>query len=244
VHLLGTHALERFTGYVGQSRSRLATHTWNVNRLPEVDFGGVLADQRSPDREVLDALLRVPDAGFAVHDTPSRLADLLAERAEHQAVLATRPPEWFRHLREAERQLAHAHKSRDDAHRRLDHARGELANLGVVSQLTRRGRHDKATLLDRINRFEDDVHHAAGKVTGCEENLSEYRSKFAEEIAWGVQHNWRTERLDAIEAELAELRGDDHAPWKGVPNQHRLRALLDRRGTGPATPERDQRLPR
>ena len=31
VHLLGTAALERFTGYTGQSRSRHATHTWNVS---------------------------------------------------------------------------------------------------------------------------------------------------------------------------------------------------------------------
>src|SRR5207302_3027500 len=33
VHLLGTAALDRYTGYVGQSRGRLATHTWNVTRL-------------------------------------------------------------------------------------------------------------------------------------------------------------------------------------------------------------------
>ena len=29
VHLLGTAALERFTGYTAQSRSRQATHTWH-----------------------------------------------------------------------------------------------------------------------------------------------------------------------------------------------------------------------
>jgi conjugative relaxase-like TrwC/TraI family protein len=242
VHLLGTAALERFTGYTGQSRSRHATHTWNVTRLPDVDHGGVLADQRSPDREVLDALLRLPDAGFAVHDTSSRVADLLAERAEHQAVLATRPPEWIRHLREAERQLAYAHKSRDDARRRLDQARHELANAGVPTQLTRRGRHNKVAILDRIHRFEDDVHHSAVKVTGCEEKLSEYRSKFAEEITWGARHGWRADRLGAIEAELAELRGDDHAFERGVPNRHRHQALLDRRSAEPTNPEWEQRL--
>ena len=61
VHLLGTPALDRFTGYVGQSRGRHPTHTWNVTRLPELDHGGVLADQRTPEREVLDALRRQPD---------------------------------------------------------------------------------------------------------------------------------------------------------------------------------------
>ncbi|HEY3238229.1 MAG TPA: AAA family ATPase, partial [Acidimicrobiia bacterium] len=73
VHLLGTAALERFTGYTGQSRSCHATHTWNVTRLPEIDHGGVLANERSPEREVLDALLRVPDTGFATHDDPARI---------------------------------------------------------------------------------------------------------------------------------------------------------------------------
>jgi len=69
VHLLGTVALERFTGYTGQSRSRHATHTWNLTRLPDLDHGGVLADQRTPDREVLNALRRV-DRRLAEIATP------------------------------------------------------------------------------------------------------------------------------------------------------------------------------
>lgn len=106
VHLLGTAALERYTGYTGQSRSRCATHTWNVTRLPDIDFGGVLADQRTPDQEVLDALRRVPDTGFAIHDTAGRIAELLAERAQQEAVLVARPSGGLRHLRDAERKLA------------------------------------------------------------------------------------------------------------------------------------------
>jgi hypothetical protein len=43
-----------------QSRGRYATHTWNVTRLPDIDCGGVLADQRRPDKEVLHSLRRVP----------------------------------------------------------------------------------------------------------------------------------------------------------------------------------------
>jgi hypothetical protein len=243
VHLLGTAALERFTGYTGQSRSRYATHTWNVTRLSDIDHGGVLADQRTADREVLDALRRVPETGFAVHDTPSRLAHLLAERAEHQAVLATRPPDRFRHLRDAERKLASAIKDREDAHWRLDHARHELANLGALSQLHRRGRHDKATLLERINRFEDDVRHAEGKVTRCEKTLRSSREDFAAEIVWQVQHGWRTERLGVIDAEVAQLRGDDHASENRLPDHSRRQGLLDRqRSTQLPTPDWDRRL--
>src|SRR5205807_10453072 len=75
VHLLGTAALERFTGYTAQSRGRHATHTWNVSRLPDIDYGGVLADQRTPETEVLDAMRREPDTGFAIHDAPSRIEE-------------------------------------------------------------------------------------------------------------------------------------------------------------------------
>jgi conjugative relaxase-like TrwC/TraI family protein len=228
VHLLGTAALERFTGYTGQSRSRHATHTWNVTRLPDIDHGGVLADQRTPDKEVLNALGRIPDTGFAVHDTPNRLTELLAERAEHQAVLATRPPERFRHLRDAERKLAYALKDREEAIWRLENARRELADLGGLSQLRRRGRHDKAELLDRIDRFEGDVGRADNAVAGCEARVGEHRKGFASEVAWEVQQGWRSKRLDVVEAELADIRGDHTAHDDSLPSREHPDTVLRR----------------
>ena len=85
-------------------------------------------------------------------------------------------------------------RNRDEAHRRLDHAGHELAKLGPLPQLRRRGRHDKATLL---NRFEDDVRDAERKVSRCEQNLGDSRTEFVEEIAWEVQYGCRTERLNS-----------------------------------------------
>jgi hypothetical protein len=233
VHLLGTAALERFTGYTGQSRSRHATHTWNVTRLPEIDFGGVLADQRTPDREVLDALRRLPDTGFALHDDPDRIGALLAERAEHHTVLAARPPERLRHLRHAERQLDSARKHHQEAAWRLDRARHDLGQLGGLSQLRRRGRQEKATLLGRIERFEGDLARANDKVADCEADLDHVRGEFAEEIAWEIRHGWRSDRLAAIENQLAELRGDRPTAERGVSlsgrtGSGRLDALFDR----------------
>ena len=94
VHLLGTAALERFTGYTAQSRGRHATHTWNVTRLPEIDHGGVLADQRTPEREVLDALRRQPDTGFAIHDAPGHIDTAPApNRPNCEPSLRHRPPD-------------------------------------------------------------------------------------------------------------------------------------------------------
>jgi conjugative relaxase-like TrwC/TraI family protein len=233
VHLLGTAALERFTGYVGQSRSRCATHTWNVARVAHVDHGGVLAEQRTPDREVLDAMLRVSDSGFAVHDVPDRLAELLAERAEHQRVLTTRPPERLRHVLAAQRELDHARKERDDAAWRLDNARHELDQLSRFSQLRSRGRYDKATLVERISRFGGDIQKAEDNITNSEHNLDRVQREFADEIQWDARHGWRTERLDAIEAELAEMRGEPDVRGHGIAASERPAALLARRENSP-----------
>ncbi|MGH9186275.1 MAG: AAA family ATPase, partial [Acidimicrobiales bacterium] len=89
VHLLGSAALNRYSGLVGKSRSQLPTHTWNVTRLVDIDHGGALADDRTPAEEVLDALQRVPDTAFAIHADPYQLdRHLTAERDFHLAAVA------------------------------------------------------------------------------------------------------------------------------------------------------------
>lgn len=198
-------ALERFTGYVGQSRSRLATHTWNVSRLPEVDHGGVLADQRTPEREVLDALLRVPDTGFATHDDPRCVERLLAERAELQAVLRLRPQDRRHELRRAELELQSAEKERYWANYRLHAAHEKLAGLGPLSQLRRHGRHEKAKLIESIERFQDDVRRAEHRVARCEDNLDGLRDSETHRREWDALHGHHQKRLEVVEAELAEF---------------------------------------
>jgi hypothetical protein len=93
VHLLGTAALERFTGYVGQSRSRRPTHTWNVAPIPTTDVCGVLADQRDAAHAVLEGLQRVPDTGFAIHDTtlPREFKPLIRPPAAVSLALSSKP---------------------------------------------------------------------------------------------------------------------------------------------------------
>src|SRR5215218_9991458 len=65
VHLLGTAALDAYRGYTAQSRSIQPTHTWNTVTLPTVDFGGRLAHQPDPDRQVAVALSRIPETTMA-----------------------------------------------------------------------------------------------------------------------------------------------------------------------------------
>jgi hypothetical protein len=95
VHLLGTAALDRYRGYVGQSRATAATHTWNTRAVDPGDHGGRLVQEAAtPAEEVLVALQRAERKTFAAFDDPYRLAERLErERAAHRVVLAGRPME-------------------------------------------------------------------------------------------------------------------------------------------------------
>ena len=205
VHLLGTAALERFTGYTGQSRSRHATHTWNVARLPDIDHGGVLADQRSPEREVLDALRRQPDTGFAIHDAPGRVERLLAERAALRALLRHRPPDRRPALHKAELALESAKKELYWAQHRLEHAQERLDRFGPLSQLRRQGRKEKASTVDRIDRFTGDVREAEAKVLRRETEIDGLRPEVGRRLQWDVEHKFPDSRLRSIEIEIADL---------------------------------------
>jgi hypothetical protein len=104
-HLLGTAALDRYRGYVGQSR---ATHTWNTRALDLGDHGGRLARSTdSPTQEVQAAMERQPTKTFAAFDDPYRLAERLErERDAHRAALANRPPDVTTQLKGAQRAVA------------------------------------------------------------------------------------------------------------------------------------------
>jgi hypothetical protein len=205
VHLLGTAALQHFTGYTGQSRSRHATHTWNVARLPEVDHDGVVADDRTPGQEVLDALRRRPDTGFAIHEAPTRLERLLADRSKLRALLEQRPPDRQPALRQAELALASARKELHWAHHRLDHARQCLDEFGPLSQLRRQGREDKASTTDQIDTFTDDVRKAEAKIARAERAVEELRPEVDQRRQWDADNHWPDSRLRAVDAELDNL---------------------------------------
>ena len=98
VHLLATPALDRYRGYVGQSRSIAPTHTWNTTRqsLDDGDHGGRLVNepQGTPAEQIAAALARAQPKTFAAVDDPYRIeADLRAEQDLHRAHLRGRPPD-------------------------------------------------------------------------------------------------------------------------------------------------------
>jgi hypothetical protein len=75
VHLLGTAALDRYRGYVGQSRARAGTHTWNTRAPDPGDHGGRLVHPAdNPSEEVAVATQRAQPKTFAALDDSYRLA--------------------------------------------------------------------------------------------------------------------------------------------------------------------------
>jgi len=233
VHLLGTAALERFTGYTGQSRSRHATHTWNVARLPEIDHGGVLADERTAAQQVLDALRREPETNFAIHDATGRLQRLLDQRAELRALLRDRPTDARPVFRQAELALESAKKQLYWAHYRLEQAQERLHRFGPVSQLRSHGRKAKASTLDDIDRFTDDIRKAEAKAAEHERHVEDLRPKLDQRLEWDVEHGFPDARLRAVEDELAAL---DQARSAG----HKREASLLRRIPGVNQPWLDR----
>ena len=227
-HLLGTAALERFTGYVGQSRSRQPTHTWNVTRVPEVDYGGVPADQRRAEKVVLDALRRAPDAGFAIHDAPSRVEQLLAKQSELRYLLRQRPPDVGPALRQAEFALSSAEKELAGAHYRLRHAEERLERFGRLSQLRRHGRAEKSETVDQIERFTGDVQTAEAKIARWRDAIEDLRSRRDRRSAWDAEHDWPAERLRGVDSHLAYLAHQGQDPEPSRPTH-----LLER-NPGPA----------
>jgi hypothetical protein len=231
-------ALVRYTGYTAQSRGRHATHTWNVTRLPEIDHGGVLADQRTPEREVLDALRRQPDTGFAVHDAPPLLEQLLAEQAELRELLEQAPPDRRPALRKAEHALVSAERDFNGAHHRLQAAQERLAELGSLSQLRPRGRAEKASLLDQIDLHVSDIRRADARVATSRRDLEHLRLEANQRQQWDAAHDWPATRLSKIDAELARATPQGREIGSGILNhalpdhglrqeQHWLERLAD-----------------
>jgi conjugative relaxase-like TrwC/TraI family protein len=147
-HLLGTAALDRYRGYVGQSRATQATHTWNTRTLDPGDHGGHLVRVgETPAEAVLTAMQRQPAKTFAAFDDPYRLAQRLErERDGHRAAVAARPPDVTRRLDAAQRAVAAARDSLTQAEQRVNYWQQELENTSgcARSRASGRWRHDRA----------------------------------------------------------------------------------------------------
>jgi hypothetical protein len=202
VHLLGTPALDRYTGYVGLSRGRQPTHTWNTR--PDSDHPlHLLADQRSAADTITAALTRAEPKILAATDDPWILdRQLRAERDHHTALLATRPPDRTLELDRARTDLTHIERAHDQARRRLESCEQHRRHLGPLHDLRRGGRDD-------INRADDAVGraHLAVDQTGQRRDVAEAKVDVESKAvrarhAWDAAHGWRADRIAEIDDAL------------------------------------------
>jgi conjugative relaxase-like TrwC/TraI family protein len=203
VHLLGTPTLDRFTGYVGQSRGRLPTHTWNTR--PEHDHpASLVADQRTPGEAVVDAMRRAEPKTFAAADDPWTLdRHLRAERDQHTAVLAARPPDRQADLDSARHALTLAAAEVDRAAQAVARSEAERDRLGPLTRLRRGGRND-ITRADEALDGADRRHERARRDLDAETaRVAHLEAAVAERAAWDRAEGWRVDRVAEIDDTVA-----------------------------------------
>ncbi|HSH61568.1 MAG TPA: hypothetical protein VK988_18360, partial [Acidimicrobiales bacterium] len=205
VHMLGSAALSHPSGYVGQSRSRFPTHTWNVSRLVDGDHGGRLADDRSTPETVAAAMARQPLTTLAAVDDPNVLdRELSAELAEHRAVLATRPPEVSRELAQARQDLRQAEERHQAAVHRASYARERLEHHNPLTRVRREGRDDHARRIKAMDRASRDVRLAAEQVEARRAELAELQRAQARRLAFDATEGWRKAKAAEVSQALSQ----------------------------------------
>jgi conjugative relaxase-like TrwC/TraI family protein len=207
-HLLGSATLDTFSAYVGQSRARVETHTWNVRAIPAGDWGGRLVDRRTGAEQVLDAAGRAPLKTFATHDAPATLdRQLRAEIAAHEAVLATGPPDIREDLSEARNQLAGAEQDVADARSSLGYALGRAGAIGPLEGLRRSGRDERARWHAAADGHGRDLARHEDAHARLAARVAELHAALATRRAFEQREGWRA---DAI----AELRDRIDHHWR------------------------------
>lgn len=202
--------MDNFTAYVGQSRSRLPTHTWSEARVIEADFGGALADRRTPEQEVLAAMERAPLKTFAATDDPWVLhRRLTAELTEHQEVIATRPRDTTRELSGANRLLARAGEELRGAHDFYGGAVRRLEAIGPVSRLRREGRREHQLTSDEVQRAGERLGAAQEQVSQARVNVAVLEGVATARAQWDREHGWRL-------GEAARIRTELRHHWAGA----------------------------
>ena len=208
VHLLGTPALDRHTGYVGQSRGQHPTHTWNTRPDAEHPLS-LLADDREPAEAVLDAMRRHQPKQLAAVDDPWTLDRALrAEHRTHAAVIAGRPSDRRHDLDRLRHVADRAERDHAEAQRVLAGARHELDGLGPLTRLRRGGRDEIARAEQAVQRAERRLGDTADAVDKVRIGLAHFETAVSARESWEHQHAWRIERVAEIDATLAHHWAD------------------------------------
>ncbi len=207
VHVLGSAALDNFKGYVAQSRSKLPTHTWNVSRVIDVDYGGILADRRTPEAEVLRALERTTPKTFAAGADPSLTERRLqAELEAQQAIVDTRPPDRRRDLTRAQEALTRARYDLDGAEAFFGGATRRLHDAGGLARVRREGRQAHARAVADLETATERLRAARSQAQKSEVRVAALEQSVGERVEWDGAHGWRLGDVVRVQAELDHHR--------------------------------------
>ncbi|HSS10050.1 MAG TPA: MobF family relaxase, partial [Acidimicrobiales bacterium] len=201
VHLLGTQALDRYRGYVGQSRAVEGTHTWNTGQLDPGDHGGRLVRNANiPAEQVLAAMQREPAKTFAAFDDPHRQAGRLErERDAHRAVLTRRPVEVSSALAASRDALAGAQQDLQRAEQQAAVGRSELQSSAELGLLRRRVRHQRSEAERRLRTDEQDVGDRQDEIDRRRHQLAQVESQDQARRNFDRAEAWRHQRIGELD---------------------------------------------
>ncbi len=208
VHLLGTPPLDRHTGYVGQSRGQHPTHTWNTR--PDTDHPArLLADQRDAAEVVVDAMRRDEPKTFAAADDPWVLdRELGAEREQHVAVVARRPPDRSDDLDAARAWLPRAESEHHYATVGLASYTRERDQIGPLARRRRAGKEQLAKAEYYLEQAQQRLQNAENVLRRAIANLAKLETAVAAREAWDRTEGWRVTRMVEIDRTLAHHWAD------------------------------------
>jgi hypothetical protein len=207
VHLLATPALDRYRGYVGQSRSIQPTHTWNTTPRSiddPADHGGRLVQPYgTPAEQIAAALARAQPKTFAAVDDPYRHErQLRAEQAAHKAHLDQRPPDVTEDLRAAEQTVAARERHLRDAQARLAHWQNQQEQTAGIRGLTRSRRQQHHHAVRQVEFQAGVVDQEAHRLDAARRQHHELLRQQDAGVAFDEANQWHHDRIGSLEHQL------------------------------------------
>ncbi len=208
VHLLATPALDRYRGYVGQSRSIAPTHTWNTTHqsLDDGDHGGRLVAEPhgSPAEQIAAALTRAQPKTFAAVDDPYRIAaDLHAEQDLLRAHLSGRPPDVGDRIAQADAAVAARRRDLADWQHRLRYWQDQQAGTRGLRGLTRSRRHQHHQAGHHIDTMTPNLERARHDLDQAIRQRDHLASQQHEREQFDLANQWRVQRIERLDQQVA-----------------------------------------
>ncbi len=207
VHLLATPALDRYRGYVGQSRSIQPTHTWNTQPRMLDDPGDhgrrLVQTYSTPAEQIAAALARAQPKTFAAADDPHRSErSLRSEQAAHRKHLDQRSPDVTDHLRRAEQEVSARQRDLQDAQERLAHWQEQRDQTSGLRGLTKWRREQRHLAVKEVQFQGRTIEREAQRLDAARREHEDLLGRQAAGIAFDQDNQWRVQRITALEHQV------------------------------------------